>query len=202
MKSPRIVSGPHGASALCGRDLVWLASGSEPNVHAPVTIGSWLIQHATEGLRALKTGEDLAAWQVDGIVCEDGLTAKRNQYLTAEEANSGLYGLAVFPLGGCALELAEDGVGGNISDADLASGKVYADIVVGAIEDFGEAEKNETGVGRAHANIKIDSSSVNVAPANRLIQILGPSCPATAFGNGPRTFTCQIVAGAAQAQQT
>lgn len=201
MKSPLIVSGPHGGPALCHRDLVWLAAGSAPNVHAPITVGSWLIQHATEGLRALKSGEDLVAYQVDGIMCEDGLTNKRNEYLTAEEANSGNYALAVFALGGCLLELAEDGDGGNISDADLAAGKVFADVAIGTIGDWGEAEKNELGVGRAYASIKIDSSSINAAAANKLIQILGPAKPDGILGSGPRSFTCQIIAAAAQAQQ-
>lgn len=201
MKTPRIISGPHGRPALCASDLLELASATNPNVHTPIGIGSWIIDDDTDGVRALEDADAAVGWQVDGILMEDGVTPKRNQYLTAEEANSGNYKLAVFPLGGCELVLEEDGVGGNISDAAIAA-TPYVDIVVTAPDDYGEAEKNEMGVGKAHANIKIDSSSVNAATTGKVLQLLGVADVGNVLDStAKRSFRCKVIDSIAQAVQ-
>jgi len=201
MKTPRIISGPHGKPALCASNLLELAASTAPNVHTPIGVGSWITNDATDGVRATEAADNAVGWQVDGILMEDGLTTKRNEYLTAAEANSGNYKLAVFPLGGCLLVLEEDGDGGNISDAAIAA-TPYVDIVVTAPDDYGEAEKNETGTGKAHANIKIDSSSVNAAATNKVVQILGVSDPTTVLDStAKRSFICKVIDAIAQAVQ-
>jgi hypothetical protein len=199
MQTPRILNGPHGRSALALDNLVVLAADS---VHTfGVGVGSFLTNDDTDGLRHTEAADDVIDFIVAGILHEDGVTSKNNQWLTPAECESGNYKLQVIPIGNLTFEILEDGLVTPVTDASIAAGTVFADLVVTAPTDTEEFEKNPQGVGRVYPDIRLDSDSIDASSTGKPIEILGVSRINGAVDGSPRLFKCRVTAAAAQSVQ-
>lgn len=105
-----------------------------------------------------------------------------NQYIETTEA-----GLAyVVPVKNNKFMILEDGVGGNIADADAFG---YCALIRGTATDH---SRDETDFPNPQPGTMLDSSTVSSGTAsNRMIHLLGP-VPSTDNLSGRRTFLCEF----------